>query len=151
MPTQWGLNVNLVLHWVISSIPLDAATIVLSSTGGAAEYQGHRLGEYVEAGEYDGRPYYQQRNTEGQRGEFLYSQAEEWKVSGILGNSACGLRNSANTSKPPINQWRFFNYENWTNDDLSLEFTNISPCPLVHVAGSGEVVEIGQPGLGSYR
>ena len=42
-----------------------SATIVLSSTSGAAENVGDKLGEFVEAGEHGGRPYYRQRDTEG--------------------------------------------------------------------------------------
>ena len=42
-----------------------AVTIVLSSTGGAADHQGDTLGEFVEAGEHGGQPYYRQRDTEG--------------------------------------------------------------------------------------
>ena len=41
---------------------LLAATIVLSSTAGAAEYVGSWLGEFEEAGEHRGRPYFLQRN-----------------------------------------------------------------------------------------
>ena len=44
---------------------LVAATIVLSSTAKAAERVGGSLGEFVEAGEHGGRPYYRQRDTEG--------------------------------------------------------------------------------------
>ena len=44
---------------------LVSATIVLSSTSGAAENVGAFLGEFVEAGEHGGRPYYRQRDTEG--------------------------------------------------------------------------------------
>ena len=42
-----------------------------SSTGGAAEYNGDNLGEYVEEGEYEGRPYFKQRDTEGGNDIFL--------------------------------------------------------------------------------
>ena len=45
---------------------LVSATIVLSSTAAAAESHGHKLGEFVVAGEHHGRPYYRQRDTEGE-------------------------------------------------------------------------------------
>ena len=45
--------------------------LVFSSTGGAAEYNGDTLGEYVEEGEYEGRPYFKQRDTEGGNDIFL--------------------------------------------------------------------------------
>ena len=38
---------------------------MLSSTASAAENVGNRLGEYVEAGVHEGRPYYKQRDTLG--------------------------------------------------------------------------------------
>merc|ERR1719234_1655092 len=62
-------------------------TIVLSSTAEAAERQGSRLGEFVEAGEHGGRPYYRQRDTEENKDNFLYSEGRMWLVSDTLGGS----------------------------------------------------------------
>ena len=45
--------------------------LVLSSTGGAAEYNGDTLGEYAEEGEYEERPYFKQRDTEGVNDTYL--------------------------------------------------------------------------------
>merc|ERR1719237_397367 len=61
----------------LQSCSAQEATIVLSSTAGAAEYQGSKLGEFVEAGEHGGKPFYRQRDTEGSSETFLYS---EWLV-----------------------------------------------------------------------
>ena len=48
-------------------------TIVFSSAAGAAEWHGDSLGEFVKAGNYNGRPFYKQRDTEGIRKTFLYN------------------------------------------------------------------------------
>ena len=84
------------------TLSLFSATIVLSSTAQAAERVGDRLGEYVEAGEHGGRPYYRQRDSEGGRSEnFLYSEGGEWLVSSTLGSSYGRLENPQDTPLPP--------------------------------------------------
>ena len=84
------------------TLSLFSATIVLSSTAQAAERVGDRLGEYVEAGEHGGRPYYRQRDSEGGRSEnFLYSKGGEWLVVGWLGSSYGQLENPQDTPLPP--------------------------------------------------
>ena len=126
---------------------------MLSSTAGAAEYQGSRLGEFVEAGEHGGKPFYRQRDTEGQSGIFLYSEGGQWWVGDILGGSDVGLWNLQNTNKPPSTQWDYWGGGKYNDDDtsLTLEFTSLSPCKLVRVAGEGEVVEKRGSELGDYR
>ena len=59
----------------------------MSSTAGAAEHQGGSLGEFEEAGEHGGRPYYRQKDTEGNKDAFLYSEGGKWLVSNTLGKS----------------------------------------------------------------
>ena len=127
---------------------------MLSSTAWAAEWVGNRLGEFVEAGEHGGRPFYRQRDTEGQIETFLYSGGGEWKVGPTLGGSIGFLRNLQNTNKPPSTQWEYYGGGKWNDDDtsLTLEFTTLSPiCQLVRVAGEGEVVEKRGSELGDYR
>ena len=80
---------------------LVTATIVLSSTAKAAERKGDSLGEFVEAGEHGGRPYYRQRDTEGRSENFLYSEGGKWVVSDTLGDSYGRLRNHQDTPLPP--------------------------------------------------
>ena len=65
---------------------------MLSSSTGAAEYMGEYMGEFVEAGEHGGRPYYRQRDTEG-KDAFLYNKGGEWLVGPTLGGSRWTLRN----------------------------------------------------------
>ena len=134
------------------TLPLVAATIVLSSTAGAAEFAGV-LGEFVEAGEHGGRHYFLQRDTEGTEDMFLYREGGQWLVSKTLGGSVANLRNSQNTNTPPSTQWEYYGGGKWNDDDtsLTLEFTILSPCKLVRVAGEGEVVEKHRNQLGDYR
>ena len=131
---------------------------MLSSTAGAAEYYGGRLGEFVEAGEHGGRPFYTQRDTEGVSDTFLYSEGGTWRVWRTLGESNGWLRNLQNTNTPPSTQWEYYGGGKWNDDDtsLTLEFTTLSPiCQLVRVAGEGEVVALhgsgGTKSLGDYR
>jgi len=133
------------------------ATIVLSSTAGAAEYQGNNLGEFVEAGEHGGRPYYKQRDTEGGRPRYLYFGDNCWQVSVTLGNRNDYIKNCQNTQMPPTRNWEYAHYDgtwSWSNDDtsLTLEFTTLSLCQLVRVVGGDEVVEKRcECELGDYR
>ena len=131
---------------------------MLSSTAGAAEYQGGYLGEYLEAGELGERPFFIQRDTEGQGRNFLYSEGGEWRVGPTLGGSTGGLRNLQNTNKPPSTKWEYWDGKKRNDDDtsLTLEFTTLSPiCQLVRVTGRGEVVALhgsgGTKSLGDYR
>ena len=89
--------------WIsfVLTLSLVAATIVLSSTAQAAERVGSSLGEYVEAGEHGGRPYYKQRDTEGRSENFLYSEGGEWLVSSDLGDSYGRLKNPQDPPLPP--------------------------------------------------
>ena len=126
---------------------------MLSSTARAAEHQGSILGEFVEAGEHGGRPYYRQRNTEGTKDIFLYSEAGQWWVSDTLGGSSANLENYQDSPRPPSSQWLYWDGKKWNNNDtsLTLEFTTLSPCQLVRVAGKGDVVKKRGSELGDYR
>jgi len=128
------------------------ATIVLSSTAGAAEHQGSWLGEFVLGGEHQGRGFYIQKDTEGARDTFLFSEGGEWRVSDTLGGSYWWLRNSQNTDTPPSTQWEYDDGKKFHDDtSLTLVFSTLSPCKLVRVAGRGEVVWRRGSELGDYR
>ena len=134
---------------------LVAATIVLSSTGGAAEWQGDSLGEYVQAGEHGGRPYFIQRDTGGSEKYFLHYISEKgyWFVSKSLADTNAFVRNFEDTLSPPRDNWIFWDGRKRKVNDASftLEFTSLSPCKLVRVAGEGDVVKEHGSKLGDYR
>ena len=123
-----------------------SATIVLGSTGGAAEYRGAFLGEFVGEGKYNGRPSFRQRNTEGGQEKFLLFDQNSWWVSSVL-------RNRQNTELPPATGWEFFNNnKEWKNDDitLALEFSSLSPCQVIQVEADEEVRKYTGQILGKY-
>ena len=135
----FGISIGLTLSLV-------SATIVLSSTAQAAERHGvgDRLGEYVEAGELGKRPFFVQRDTEGSKPHYLYFEDSCWQVSETLGNRNDYIKNCQDTQLPPTTNWEYVRGGGgWTDDDtsLTLEFTSLSPCKLVRVAGEGDVVE----------
>jgi len=135
-------------------------TIVLSSTAGAARYQGSSLGEFTMAGVHGGRPYYKQKDTEGNPDLFLFSSCDllqivncDWLVGPTLGGNIASLVNYQSSPLPPVNNWYYRMHGEWIGDDLSLtlEFTTLSPCQLVRVEGKGGVVRAQSSSLGDYR
>ena len=83
----------------------------------------------------------------------MYSKIRQWYVGDTLGGSSAYLNNYQDSPQPPYDQWLYWD-ENKRNDDdtsLTLEFTTLSPCQLVRVAGEGEVVEEQPDCLGDYR
>ena len=108
----------------------------------------------MEAGEHGGRPYFRQRETVGSENIFLYNEGGKWLVSNTLGKPNAVLKNSQeDTPIPPTDQWLFWDGEKWNDDDtsLTLEFTALSPCQMVRVAGEGDVVDKQGSSLGDYR
>ena len=134
-------------------------TIVLSSTEGAAEYVGARLGEYVRAGaDFNGRPYYIQRDTEGSQQSYLFYHNDGlWFGGNDLGDiSAGGLMIRQDTPLPPKTNWLYANGNEFVEDDtsLKLEFTSLSPCTQGEVTWEGDLdadAEKHSSSLGDYR
>ena len=147
-----------ILHSHFMSISV-ARTIVLSSDAGAAEYWGGKLGTYVHEGQFGGRPYFRQKDTEGKAENFIFSNGKIWFQSFKLGATKGFLLNRQNTSEPPVNGWLYWNYgvKKWLRDDssLTLKLTASSPCDLVRVSGKGGVMETNQENFwhvfGDYR
>ena len=143
---------------------------MFSSTAEAAEYQGGYLGEFVRMGEHNNRPYYRQRDTEDSRDVFLYyCISSGWWVNDILGESSGWLWNNKNTDLAPRANWAYWwgkekwkvfpicesknsTDGKWSEDDqtLKLDYTTLSPCNLVTVAGSGGGWEQ-RKRMGEYR
>ena len=134
--------------------PFVADTIVFSSTAGAAEYQGSYLGEFVRMGEHKNRPYYRQRDTEARKNIYLYNIHGGWWVSDSLDNSSAWLWNNQDTGLPPRANWLYTkNGKDWSDNDqtLKLDYTTLSPCKLVRVAGSSRVLDDHSSRVGDYR
>ena len=133
---------------------LLAGTIVLGSTGEAAEYRGAFLGEFVEQEqEHNGRPSYRQRNTESGQEIFLRFNQNAWRVSRFLRKTTPPIKNRNNTDIPPTTGWEYLsNDKKWKSDDntLALEFSSLSPCQVIQVEADEEVRKyIGQQ-MGNY-
>ena len=129
---------------------------MLSSTAEAAEYQGSRLGEFVRVGDYNNRPFYKQRDTEGGEDVYMYYHMyinDEWRVGPTLGGPRVGLRNRQDTYLPPRANWLYAKNGKSVDDDrtLKLDYTTLSPCKLVRVAGSGRVLNHQSSKMGDYR
>ena len=136
-------------------------TIVFSSTEGAAEYVGGRLGEYVRAGgDFNGRPYYIQRDTEGSQQSYLFYHNDGidtvWFGGDDLGDiTNGGLMIRQDTPLPPTMNWLYARGNEFVEDDtsLKLEFISLSPCTQGEVTWEGDEEE-GQKhstSLGDYR
>ena len=114
-------------------------------------------GEYVQAGEeYEGRVYDKQRDNLASGGYNIYKVGERWIVSPSLGGANVGLRSQETGDLlPPTQNWEYVDADGkWRDDDASLTLTFASlptPCPMVRVAGEGEVVEKQGSSLGDYR
>jgi len=93
-------------------------TMVISSTGGTAEFQSVRLGTYVEAGRYNNRPWYRQ---EGGTKILYYAGYQEygWVVASSV-DSLGGLRTLASSSSQcPENEifWDYYTGNKWVFDE----------------------------------
>ena len=126
---------------------------MLSSTAGAAEEVGNALGEFVRMGEHNNRPYYKQRDTEGDEILYLYNNKDGWWVDDTFGESNGWLVNRQDTDLPPRANWLYVKNGKPVDDDwtLMLDYTTLSPCKLVKVAGSGRVLDYQSSKMGDYR
>ena len=70
-----------------------------------------------------------------------------------LGESRGYLTNYIGSHKPPHNGWKYAKGGAFSGDDssLTLEFTTLSSCQLVKVAGEGDVSKARSESLGYYR
>ena len=144
---------------------------MFSSTSFAAEgYVGVLLGEYVEAGEFQGQPYYIQRDTKSSKildrlradrlkaDFYLYSLDGIWVVSWKLGlgSDEALFRGIGKESAPPkVVYWEYWDEleKKWKSDDdtLTVEFKHLVLDDYVDVTGFGDVVAQIGTSLGKYR
>ena len=128
---------------------MEHLSVVLESTGGAAEHIGG-LGEFQLQGSYGGRPSYLQRDVEGSKKTFLYYESDAWYVSPTLGGTAAWLWNSQDTQDPPADKWNYSNSGFHADPSLVLRGGPLEPCREVKVAATGEVRRLKGDCLGSY-
>ena len=101
--------------------------MVISSSGEAAQYDGHALGQY----EYlEDKGYYVQTSTEQSdenfRALYLYLVDDIWFVSGTTTFRGGWLRNPNSSQTPPTSGWQYADYDGW-HDDPTL---TVTPGPL---------------------
>jgi hypothetical protein len=140
-----------------TATPTLPGGLVLSSTAGAAESVGNKLGEYqLEEGEgLAGRPVYRQRDTEGKQDMFLYYHAGsvQWQVGPVLGAYGAGLRSPGDSQEPPTAGWEYSGGKSWQQDDGSLRLEHnatVPVCGRVEVAATGEAARLYPTSLGSF-
>ena len=145
-------------------------TIVISSTSLVAEgFVGVLLGEYVKAGEFQGQPYYEQRDTKSNKildrlqperlktDFYLYSSDGTWVVSWKLGlgPDEAFFRGIGKGPVAPREKWEYWNKleKKWKSDDVTLtaDFKNLALDDYVDVEGVGDVVAKIGTSLGKYR
>ena len=105
-------------------------------------------------GEYNGRLFYKQRDTEVNGGAHIYFEQNGWWVSDTLGKAEIGLWNRQATKLPPQRGWEYWTGSEIRNNDstLALEFASLPPpCQLVGVEGDADVRKNHASKLGNYR
>ena len=155
---------------LLISVSFFLETVVFSSTSFAAEgYVGVLLGEYVEAGEFQGQPYYVQRDTKSSKildrlradrlkaDFYLYSSDGTWVVSLKLGlgPDEALFRGIGKGPVAPREKWEYWNKleKKWKSDDVTLtaDFKFLALDDYVDVKGAGDVVAQIGTSLGKYR
>ena len=132
-----------------------SATVVISSTGGAAQYVGEVLGQY----EYlEDKGYYVQTSTEQSEEEFharyLYRDEDDyWYVYDTPGEMRGWLQSRRPSKTLPSTGWKYSNGES-LQDDLSLTVTQgpLPPLPRQFtVTATGAEVEKWPSFLGVFN
>jgi len=116
-----------------------SGSLVLSSTAGAADYQGDLLGEYQEAGEWNGKSLWLQRDG---KGKLFFGSFRKWAVTDeelkndIVG---VGLRSVSSSEQPPLTGWEFGDGFKWRRDQsMTLSCGPLVSCSQVTVSIPGD-------------
>ena len=107
----------------------EIKTILISTTGKAAEYVGAVLGVYNLAGEWNGCPYYKQQHTVKTRWRRFVYRVEngDWYVGPNLGKRCGGLWNAIDSATTvPITGWQYAGERGGWSHDPNLTVTPIS-------------------------
>ena len=132
------------------------ATLVLSSTAGAAESQGDLLGEYRREGEWGGRGYWRQRDDVGEERYLHYNKDKDggsWVEAKELGGRNY-LRSLGDSELPPETGWEYWGEGGeWRSErSLAMAYSPLVPCTGVTVAMEGEAARWDDGDLqGMYR
>ena len=109
---------------------------MLSSTAGAAEYQGAKLGEYRREGEWGGRGYWRQRSDVGEEEHFLHYDMDKYGGSWVVTAGELGgedyMRNLGDSELPPETGWEYHG-DGSSDSSLSLAYGPLVPCAGVTV------------------
>jgi len=129
-------------------------SVILTSTGTSAEYQGDRLGVFDYLQQYNECPAYRQRHSVANtQPQYLYrNDYGYWCVSDKLGDSSCGLLNRTSDTVPSIN-WLYWNSkEGWSSDpELTVSTSLPSVCPVIKISLSGAAARAEPRAGGEYR
>ena len=85
----------------------EDSTLILSSTGDVAEYQGDRLGVFDPAGQFNEHPYWLQRDSlvlpdNAGKGQYLFYEDGWWYIDLVLDGPIAGLQNKETSALPPV-------------------------------------------------
>ena len=120
----------------------------------AAEYVGGALGQYVEEGTHNNRPYYRQMSNGTKRDGFLFSKHNGWRFGSELGSTGTNfLRHPLNSAIPPQSGWQWYNPSGQPVKDrsLSLDWGPLEPCIKVEVSAKGDAARrMDSESLGTY-
>ena len=128
--------------------------IVISSSGGAAEYGGWYLGQYNYAGEHNGRPYFRQLDTVSSEARYLYSHdgnnKSHWYVGSNLGHTKdyC-MYNPVPSDTPPAAGW--IDTFGQLHDPTKISPGILQPCDVLTVNLSGDVLNKYPEYAGEYH
>jgi len=129
-------------------------TIVLSSDGPAAEYNGDTLGVYdLLPGHFRGCPVYRQRHTVGGDVYYLYREADkDWKSGDELGGNIGHLLNQARLDNCalPSTGWQYAGNGPWQPTSLTISTALPSICSSVIITGNSKVTKLWPTSLGTF-
>ena len=134
-------------YTVSTSSPMSQrSTILLSSTGDAAEWNGGLLGLYEEFGQHKGVPRYRQLNTlDDSKQNLFYKEATDnvWGVGDIL-DGDFELRNrhgGSGSLKPPMTGWEHLKGKKGWVTEPQMKVHEIVPslCEAVSISISGKI------------
>ena len=134
----------------------NTASVVLTSTGPSAEYQGSRLGVFDYLQEYNNFPAYRQRHSVANtQPNYLYrSDFGTWCVAKELGSSSHGLLYSTKSDKVPVPSinWLYADGEGkWQSDpELTISTSLPSVCPVINISLHGAAAREQSRAEGEY-